>query len=289
MEDGFFGDIRIAIVGLGLIGGSLALALRGKCAALYGIDPDVRTLELALREDIVDQAANEPGALAAKADLILLAAPIQVILAQLHEMPAWHLGSPVVLDVGSTKTAICTAMEQLPDRFDPVGGHPMSGKEKTGLVNASADLFHDTPFAFTALDRTTNRARQMAENLARLIGAKPVWVDSITHDRWVASTSHLPYLAACALTLTTPLEASPLVGPGFRSTTRVAETSPGIMLDILETNREELLAGLEQLKIQLDVLEAYLRAGDREGLQRLLQESAVKRRFLVEGTDSKAG
>ena len=287
MEDGFFRDSRIAIVGLGLIGGSLALALRGKCARLYGIDPDGPTRALAVRENIVDQAETEPGDLAGKADLILLAAPIRAILAQLREIPGWHPGSPVVLDVGSTKTAICEAMEDLPGRFDPVGGHPMSGKEKSGLVNASADLFRGAPFAFTALKRTTKRARLVAENLAWLIGAKPVWLDPATHDRWVAATSHLPYLAACALALSTPLEASPLIGPGFRSTTRVAETSPAVMLDILETNREELLAGVGELKIQLEALEADLRTGNRDGLQRLLRQAAEKRRLLVNETVSK--
>jgi len=284
MEDGFFKDTRIAIVGLGLIGGSLALALRGKCAVLYGIDPDEETLALARQKKIVDEAASTPEALLGQADLIILAAPVGVILAQLRELPGWHPGEAIVLDVGSTKTAICTAMEELPERFDAIGGHPMSGKEKTGLANASADLFREAAFAFSALGRTSGRAKQTAENLARLTGAKPVWVDPATHDLWVAATSHLPYLAACALTQTTPLEAKALVGPGFRSTTRVAETNPEVMVDILETNRIELLEAVRGFRIQLDALETDLRSGNREALRLRLQQTAAQRRLLVSET-----
>lgn len=279
-EDGFFSRIKIAVIGLGLIGGSIALALRGKCASLVGIDPDPHTLALARQKGVVDQAASQPSELISQADVVILAAPVRTILAQLHDLPGWHPGSPVVLDVGSTKTAICARMADLPERFDPLGGHPMSGKEKTGLANASPDLFRDAPFAFTALPRTSGRARQVAEHLAHLLGAKPVWIDPAAHDHWVAATSHLPYLAACALALETPPQASILAGPGFRSTTRVAETNPEIMLDILATNREELLTGLSRYRARLEELEANLRAGDWSKLLQALQEAALHRRVV---------
>jgi prephenate dehydrogenase len=279
--DDFFSDVRIAILGLGLIGGSLALRLRGKCAALVGIDPDLHTLALAQRSGIVDQAAAHPGELVSHADLIILAAPVRAILSQLRELPGWHNGSPVVLDVGSTKAAICAGMAELPARFDPVGGHPMSGKEKTGLAHASADLFLNAPFALTALPRTSWRAREIAENLAHILGARPVWVDPETHDRWVAATSHVPYLAACALSLTTPPEAAALAGPGFRSTTRVAETNPLVMLDILITNQPELLSGLGRLRSSLEDLEADLRNENWDRLRQTLQQAVEQRRSIL--------
>jgi prephenate dehydrogenase len=281
-EDGFtrLAQARVAIIGLGLMGGSLALALRGKCASLLGIDRDPHTLALAQREGIVDQAASEPAELLPQATVIVLATPVNTILGLLRELPAWHPGPATVLDLGSTKHHICQAMQALPERFDPLGGHPMCGREKNGLPNASRDLFHGAPFVLAALERTSSQAKALGAALAQAVGARPLWLDPETHDRWAAATSHLPYLAASALMLGTPPEASPLFGPGFHSTTRVAATSPTIMLDILKTNQAEVLAALGRFRLQLGQLEADLRGGNWDSLQAHLSEAAERRASL---------
>lgn len=279
---------RVAIVGLGLMGGSLAMALRGHCRELIGIDPDPETLALAGQKGVVDRLSDRPEQLLAEAQVIVLAAPVRAILKILYQLPAWHPGDPVVLDLGSTKAEIVRAMQALPARFDPLGGHPMCGKERTSLKAADAQLYLGRPFAFTPLERTSARARRLAGQLAAAVGARPVWIDAGAHDRWVAATSHLPYLLASALSAGTPIECAPLVGPGFIGTSRVASTSPDVMLDILITNRSNLLEALSRFLARLDDLERWLESGDWPELLQALAEGAASRAAVLAAADSAA-
>ncbi len=256
---------RVAIVGLGLMGGSLALALRGQCAALYAADPDPATQTLAQAQGMVDILCADATELP-PADLIILATPVRTILRLLQLLPQWHPAPAVVLDLGSTKTAVTQAMATLPASYDPLGGHPMCGKEVGSLANADAQLYQNAPFAFTPLPRTTPRARQLVKALATAVGARPLWLDAETHDRWTAVTSHAPYLIARALAAAAPAEVAPLIGPGFRSSTRIAATPPGMMLDILLTNRANVLHALAAFRAQLDRLEKALATADEATL-----------------------
>lgn len=132
-EPAFFATATVAIIGLGLMGGSLALALHGRCARLLGCDRDPDVVTLALERQVVDAASTEPAALLPQADLVVLAVPVRASLEWLQRLPGLHPGQAVVLDLGSTKTAVLQAMEALPERFDPLGGHPMCGKEDGSL------------------------------------------------------------------------------------------------------------------------------------------------------------
>ena len=277
----YLSNSRVAILGLGLMGGSLALKLRGRCAQLLGCDPDPTTLALAQQQNLADQVSDQPGEILPLADLVILAAPVRAILTLLDELPALHPGSAAVLDFGSTKVQIVQRMDMLPKRFDPLGGHPMCGKERGGLVNADPDLFQSTSFALTPLTRTSLRLRRLAEQLVRLIGAKPLWLEAETHDRWVAATSHVPYLAANALAAVTPLQARPLVGPGFRSSTRLAPSGWTVMCDILETNRPNILVGLRSFRKQIEELERLLAAGDLQTLEGLTALGAQNYEALI--------
>lgn len=271
----------IAILGLGLMGGSLAKALRGRCRSLLAYDPDPGTVSLALQERIVDQAVLDAREILPKADLVLLAAPVRAIIALIHNLPDWHPGGPVVIDMGSTKTQVCQALAELPARFDPLGGHPMCGKTAHGLVNAEAELFQSATFAFTTLPRTGERARRVAVQLADAIGAHPLWLEAEVHDRWVASTSHLPYLLACALSLVTPAEYSPLVGPGFYSSSRLAGSSVPMMNDILHTNRENVLNVLRALRAELSLMESCLEQQNELELVQIMERAANHHQALV--------
>jgi prephenate dehydrogenase len=272
---------RLAIVGLGLMGGSLALALKGKCAALYGVSPTPATLETALRLGIVSQADVDPLAVLPRADVIVLAAPLPAILDLLARLPELVPQRCIVLDLGSSKEVILSAMAILPERFDPIGGHPICGKERLSLANAEANLYHEAPFVLTPLERTSTRARQCAQQIVTGVGARAVWLDATTHDAGIAATSQLPYLLASALALATPTVPDALVGPGFRSTSRLASTPSGMMLGVLQSNRANLLASLSRFRSSLDSLEAALTGDDMGTLQSLLDQAAARRSELV--------
>jgi prephenate dehydrogenase len=298
--DSFFAGRRILLVGLGLMGGSLALALGGKEAELFAIDPDPATRRLALERRIVDHIVPDFEAFADPVDVIILAAPVRSIIEHIHFLGDRarrtpqstglnRSGSTIVLDLGSTKHEIVEAMKTLPEQFDPIGGHPMCGKEISGLVNAEAAIFHGATFAFTTLERTSSVARAFAGKLAAATGAVPLWTDPNTHDRWVAATSHMPYLLANALAGVTPLESAPLVGPGYRSTTRLAESSLPVMLDILETNRQPVLEALHRFQDRLEALEKSLAEDDFHALSDLLASAAQSHQSLVRSSERKSG
>ncbi len=263
------------------MGGSLALALRGRCQKIMGYDPDPRAVDLAGERQAVDLAADEVQTILAGADLVILAAPVRAIIQQLAVLPGLHPGRAVVIDLGSTKQEIMKAMACLPERFDPVGGHPMCGREKGTLAAADKDLFQNHTFAFTALERTSAYAHRLAEELAQAVGAHALWLDVETHDRWTSASSHLPYLVANALAASTPSEAAPMVGTGFISATRLAISPANMMLDVLLTNRVNVLQALRSFRGRLDQLERCLADGDEATLRELLRDGSAQRENLV--------
>jgi prephenate dehydrogenase len=282
MEAGFrLQDARIAIVGLGLMGGSLALALRGKCAALYGIDSQPATLELALAKKIVDRAERDPVHLLPQADLIVLATPVLAILDWIARLPSLTQHASIVLDLGSTKKDILRAMGALPERFDPLGGHPICGREKLGLEHAAANLYQDAPFILTPLERTTRRAMSAAEQIVAGVGAYIIEIAAEEHDRALAATSHFPFLLSSALALSTPQEFAPFVGTGFRSTSRLAGTPSHMTMDILKSNRDNILRAIRSFRNSLDQIESLLESGDYPQLERVLDQSRTAYQSLL--------
>jgi prephenate dehydrogenase len=269
-EPGFTGGLetlRVAVWGLGLMGGSLAMALRGRCAAVLGIDPDPAVVAMAQERAAADCVSTDPAELLPEADVIVAAAPVRGIIAQmaaLSDNPALSPRGAVVMDLGSTKTEILRAMDGLPERFDPLGGHPMCGREKSSLAHADAQLYQNAPFALAALPRTTGRARAIGEALARVVGASPLWVEAGEHDAWVAATSHVPYLLACALAQSTPEAAAALIGPGWRGEARLAGSEPRMMADIAATNGENIRAALRLVMARLEEYDFLLTTGNAD-------------------------
>jgi prephenate dehydrogenase len=275
-------DSKIAIIGLGLMGGSLALGLRGKCAALYGIDPQRATLELALSQNIVDAADSDPTKLIPKADLVILSAPVPAILSLLEKLPAFMPNPCILMDMGSTKKMIVESMSRLPERFDPIGGHPICGKEKLSLANAERTLYYAAPFLLTPLQRTSPRALSAAHQIIEALGAKAKTLDAVEHDRILASTSHLPFLLSSALALATPQDVASFVGPGFKSTSRLAGTSSSMMLGVLQTNRHNVLNAISDLQQQLAEIKTALMTKDDAKLESILQDSQRKYQALMQ-------
>jgi prephenate dehydrogenase len=282
MEDGFrLQDSKIAIIGLGLMGGSLALALKGKCAALYGIDSHPATLELALDKKIVDSADSDPAKFLPEADLVILATPVPTILNLIQNLPSFTNRPCIVLDLGSTKSKIMAVMETLPSNFDVLGGHPICGKEKLGIENADALLYQDAPFVITPIKRTTLRAQLAAKEMIGVLGARLIEMDAEDHDRALAFTSHLPFLVSAALALTVPKEDARLIGSGFRSTARLAATPRSMMLGVLNSNRENILTALQHYQHQISILESAVISNDEATLESILSSAQSRYQGLV--------
>jgi prephenate dehydrogenase len=289
MEEPGFANLaqaRVAVVGLGLMGGSLALALRRQCQALLGVDNNPAVLAYACQHGIVDDRTDVDGAL--KADMLVLAAPVRAILAQLADLaqrPA-PAGTPMVLDLGSTKTEIAAAMRQLPAAYAPVGGHPMCGKEVSGLAHAEAGLFRDKVFVLTPLDRTPDWALRQARHLVEALGARPIEMTPERHDQLAAAASHLPYLAATALVRAAEglgdEQVWQMVASGFRDTSRLAASDVTMMTDILLTNRQAIAGALERYQAELSALMALLDSADPEALAAFLSAAALRRRNLFQ-------
>jgi len=282
MEDDFrLQNSKIAIIGLGLMGGSLALALKGKCAALYGIDSHPATFEFALDKKIVDLADSDPATFLPQADVIILATPVPTIISLIQKLPSLTDRPCIVLDLGSTKSKILSAMAALPTHFDVLGGHPICGKEKLGIENADALLYQNAPFVITPLKRTTVRARTAVKYIVSVIGARLIEMNAEEHDRALAFTSHLPFLISSALALTVPQENAKLIGSGFRSTARLAETPGSMMLGVMQSNRENILNALHHYQRELSILESALMAKDESALASTLSSAQSRYQDMI--------
>lgn len=279
---------RIGIIGLGLMGGSLALALRGHVAYLLGVEAEPLTRQMALRDNIVDEVAEALTPDLAPVDLLILATPVRSILRILGQLPAVRPDGCGVLDLGSTKRAISVAMAQLPPTFAAIGGHPMCGKESSGLVSATADLYRDQRMVLCRTPRTTPTLESLVLALIEFIGARPIFLDADSHDRTVAAISHLPYLVSAALMRSAGEESQwSISASGFRDTVRLSGTDSRMMIDILLTNRDEILNVLNTYQADLAHVRELLKTGEEGPLLEWLATAQVRyaayRRFKSAG------
>lgn len=241
----------VAVFGVGLIGGSFALAIRkaGFAGRIIGVSsPD--TIRAALAAGVIDEALPAEEA-AGQADLLYLAQPIHKIIDSLEELGRWAKPGALITDAGSTKQAIVDRAAQVISRVQFLGGHPMAGRERRGVEAAEADLFQGRPYVLTPRspsDLETDQAREFATFIPR-IGSFPVIMNPADHDRTVAFTSHLPQLASTALAATLSARSEPqsgVFGPALVDSTRLALSSFEIWGDILDTNRDQILSSLDQ-------------------------------------------
>jgi len=281
-------EARVAIIGLGLMGGSLAAALRTRnaCREVVGIARRQSSLNTALTLRFVHRGVTDLREGVAGADLVVLCTPVGDILDKVRTIGPFLKPGAVLLDVGSTKSAICEAMADLPAGVQPVGGHPMCGKESSGLTMAEPDLYQDHVFVLCPLERTSVDARALAEGLVRAIGARPTYLEPERHDRLVAAISHLPFMLAVTLVQAAEQlgEGDPLLwalaAGGFRDTSRVAAGSVPMMMDILSTNRIQILEALQQAQCDLATLTECLANNDMPRIRQMLEAAAERRRRL---------
>ncbi|MEJ2557803.1 MAG: prephenate dehydrogenase/arogenate dehydrogenase family protein [Anaerolineae bacterium] len=283
----------MAIIGLGLMGGSLALALmeRALCREVVGVVRRDETLRQAMARGAVHRATTDLADGVAGADVIVLATPVRTILRQIRELAAMPLGPCLLLDLGSTKGDIVMAMEDLPFQVQPVAAHPMCGKETAGLASADPTLYEGAPWVLIPLPRTSTGALSLARELAVAVGARPLVLDADRHDRLVAAISHLPYMLAVAL-MSVAAEIGEeddlvwdLAASGFRDTSRLAASNVTMMLDILLTNQAAVGDVLHQVSTHLANLAGLLAAGNEDDLRALLVAAHDQRTSMFQAAE----
>jgi len=277
--------LKVAVLGLGLIGGSIGLAARGRAdAEVCGYDPDAGVRARALELGAIDTQAADIASAVAGADVVFAAAPVGALSETVRLALASAGPDCVVSDVGSTKRLLADAAAD--ERF--VGGHPLAGAETAGVEHARADLFDGATWYLTPAKGST--AGVLYERLHRLLirfGARPVAIDADTHDRLMASVSHLPHVLANLLVSQTASllgeesQRLPAVGPSFRDATRVAGANSAIWTDIYMSNRDALIAGIDELAGRLRDVRASLVAKDAVAISAWNERARAEREALL--------
>jgi prephenate dehydrogenase len=281
---------QVTIVGLGLMGASLAGALRGKCRRVVGVARRAESIEIALARGFIDWGTTDVTEGVSEADVVVLATPVRAILRQLPEIAPLLPEGCLLMDLGSTKGRIAAEMEQLPDHIQPLGGHPMCGKEKSGIEAADPALYKGCTFILSPLKRTSQEALALGRALAEAVGANPLVLDPERQDSLVATVSHLPYLLACALVATADATTSrdpaawEVVATGYRSTSRLAGSDVTMMIDILLTNRDEVLKALDTYQQRLSELVHLVETGDEDRMRAMLSTIRETRREMYPTT-----
>lgn len=265
---------RIAIVGVGLIGGSFGLALKaaGHAGEIVGIGRDAGRLQQAIDRGAIDRAETDAAAGVAAADVVLLAVPMGAMHAVLASIAPGLEADTVVTDAGSTKGSfVADARAVLGSLARVVPGHPVAGTERSGVEAAFAELYRDRRVILTPVEETEADAVERVERLWARTGARVERLAVDDHDRLLAATSHLPHMLAFGLVdaLARNPEADALfryAAGGFRDFTRIASSDPMMWRDICIANREHLLAALQAYRDDLDEITAEVDAGDGEAL-----------------------
>jgi prephenate dehydrogenase len=278
--------MRIAVLGVGLIGGSIGLAARRRLdAEVSGFDPNSDLLGRAVELGAIDTATESVAAAVEGAELVFCAAPVTALPGLAAEALDAAGEDCAVTDVGSVKRDVIAALGS-ESRF--IGGHPLAGAETSGVGNARADLFEGARWYLTPTEKTGGLLYDRLQRAISELGARPQAIEAETHDRLMATVSHLPHVLAnvlvtqAATALSEEAERLPEVGPSFRDATRVAGANPAIWGDIFAGNREAVAAEIDGVIARLSEAADLLRAGDRGGVAAWHAHAGKRRRELIE-------
>jgi prephenate dehydrogenase len=270
----------VAIIGVGLIGGSIGLALqrRGLVREVVGIGRRETTLRAAQHLGAVTARTTDVAQGVARADVVVVCTPVELIVDYAIQASRACPAGTLITDAGSVKGGVCrTAAARWEGRGFFVGAHPLAGSEKTGAAFALADLFDDRLTVITPLATTAEQNVRRAEAFWRSLGSRVLRTTPEAHDAAVADTSHLPHLVASALASTTSAEHLPFVAAGWCDTTRVASGDVELWRQILMENRAHVLRALDDFEKVLTAFRETLAAGDRQALLRLLEAGKQRR------------
>jgi len=275
---------KVAIVGVGLIGGSIGLALRqrGLAAEVVGIGRQQSSLDKALDCGAIDRAELNLKQGVAAADVVIVASPVGAVIEHVCTALDSVSSQALVTDVGSTKASICAGIEKqaktLSSQF--VGSHPLAGDHRTGPENARADLLGGKTVVITPTESTSESSASRIENFWRSLDACVVRMSPDEHDRALAATSHLPHLVASALAAATPAEWLSLTATGWADTTRVAAADPELWTQIFTQNKAALLDSLDRLVDQIDQLRDGISTENWSQIQDTLKKAKQARDTL---------
>ena len=277
-----FHSDRLVVIGVGLIGGSVAAALRraGRVGRVVGVGRGRANIALALERGVIDEASDDIAAAVAGADTVLLAVPVRQTDAVLEAIAPALGPRALVTDAGSTKQDFVASVRRLlPEHLEyVVPGHPIAGAEQTGVEAATADLFEGRKVVLTPVPESAAASVDRVEAMWQACGARVLRMAPEHHDRVFSAVSHLPHMLAYSLVhmIATRPDAQELFGfaaSGFRDFTRIAGSSPEMWRDIALANREALLADLDAYGARLAQLSASLRASDGEALAHLFENA----------------
>lgn len=288
-------DVRLVIVGMGLMGGSLAKALAPHAKCLVAVDRDLATRQRCVQAGAAYKAVASLSELTLDADdLVILCTPVRYILETIEQLPQLAPDGCMVMDIGSTKWDICRAMNGLPGWFQAIGGHPMCGKETSGFGVSSAELYRKQTWIITPTVRTTPYLRELADEIVDAIGANPIVMPPKDHDRVVALTSHLPYLIASTLMQQATNAADDtdvlwqVSASGSRDTSRLSGSNPTMMRDILLTNRQAVVQQLLRFQRELARVVELVNDEDPDALVTWLDQNRQQHSHYKQSKNSDA-
>jgi prephenate dehydrogenase len=285
---------NIAIVGVGLIGGSIGLALKSKAETrirITGIDSCQRSIEEAIRLGAIDDGGVTPAA-AALADMVFLCTPVLQIRSVVQSLLPVLKPGTIITDVGSTKRQVVEELKKfIPPDIVFIGGHPMAGREKSSITAADKDLFQDKWYIVSSGIHAAAHHYDQLKDIIHLLGAKIVEIEPDTHDHCAAYVSHIPHVAAAALVNLLkhghdPGSIARMIGGGFRDTTRIASSNADMWADVCITNAKPIMQGLSELQSALQEVIEAMETGDRNRLYHFFREAKTNRDELLRRGDT---
>ena len=280
---------QVTIIGVGLIGGSLGMAIKrnGVAQEVVGLSHRHTSLVYALKNNAIDRAFYDIKKAVEHADMVIMATPVNAIVNLLPTVARCLKRGCIVTDVGSTKvTIVDTAEKTFPSSSFFVGSHPLAGSEKQGAEFATADLFQNSLCVVTPTEKTNRAAEEKVEAMWKRLGAVIKTLPPIEHDRILSYISHLPHLVAYALIGVVPQEYLPYAASGLRDTTRIAASSVNMWSDICLLNSKNIVHSLDELVKSLAVLRKYIVAKDDQNLTEAFKKSKSKRDALDQSPSS---
>jgi prephenate dehydrogenase len=266
---------RVAVLGLGLIGGSLAGALRRAGSHVTGFDASAQAVRVAAARQLVDDCVDNLTQLLAGAQLVVLSVPVLTILDLLPGVDALTPPDAPILDTGSVKRQVVGVMDRLVNPGRAIGGHPLAGSDRSGPEAADPELFCDRPFVLTPCRQTQPAMLERAKDLVLRLGARPVIMEPEEHDRVLARTSHLPQLVSSALASRLGAGDLAAAGPGLKDMTRLAGSDPRMWKDILVLNRENVVGEARAFMAELAALVEAVNRGEMEQVESVMRRGGA--------------